>query len=309
MLALLFDIPLLFIRIGLAYLEALVRAIVPSRRKKIDGEVVLITGAGHGIGRCLALEFAKVGAKLVLWDINQKGNEATATEVTAVGARVNTYTVDLRKRDEIKSVAEQVKREVGHVDILVNNAGLLNGLELLRLSDDQIQRVMDVNIMAHFWTVRAFLPSMLDHNHGHIVTMASMAGKHGVAKLVDYTASKYAAVGFTEALTNEIKEQNKDGIKTTTVCPLFVDTGMTKYPRLRFPKLSPVMEPEYVAAEIIDGVLRNKEELLIPSSLRFTLSLKNPFIPRKVAHLFHDFFGAGIYAQDKGPDEDKDKDA
>ncbi|XP_002732320.1 17-beta-hydroxysteroid dehydrogenase 13-like [Saccoglossus kowalevskii] len=306
MIGILLEIGLLFLRIGLAYCEALISAIVPPRRKNITGEVVLITGAGHGIGRCLALEFAKVGAKLVLWDINQEGNEETAAEIRTIGVSVNTYTVDVTQKDEIYNAAAKVQREVGNVDILVNNAGILHGIELLRLSDEQIERIIAVNTMAHFWTIRTFLPNMIQRNHGHIVTIASMAAKQGVARLVDYTASKYAVAGLTEALSDEIRDMKKTGIKTTTVCPFFVDTGMTKYPNQRFPKLNPLLEPEQVAMEAVDGVLRNKVEIIIPSNLKLSLSLKNPLVPRKVGQLVMDFFDVGIAAQDSEPNKDKD---
>ncbi|XP_070533992.1 estradiol 17-beta-dehydrogenase 11-like [Ptychodera flava] len=309
MLELLWEIPLLLLRIVLAYVESLFRLFVPPGRKNVDGQVVLITGAGHGIGRCLAIKFAKLGAHLVLWDINETGNEETAAEVRGIGADVNTYTVDVTKKEDVRSVAERVKEEVGDVDILVNNAGILHGLELLRLSDSQIEKLMNVNIMAHFWTVRAFLPAMLERQHGHIVSVASAAGKRGTGKLVDYSASKFAVVGFTEALTMEIREMKISGVYTTTVVPLFVDTGMTRHPRGRFPKLNPMMKPSYVASLIIDGVLRNRVEVMIPGSLKFGMAINNLFVPRKVVLLLEDFFDFGIDAQDKDLTEGKDKDA
>ncbi|XP_070533995.1 estradiol 17-beta-dehydrogenase 11-like [Ptychodera flava] len=309
MLELVWEIPLLFLRIALAYVESLFRLFVPPGRKSVDGQVVLITGAGHGIGRCLAIKFAKLGAHLVLWDINETGNEETAAEVRGIGADVSTYTVDVTKKEDVRSVAERVKEEVGDVDILVNNAGILHGLELLRLSDSQIERLMNVNIMAHFWTVRAFLPAMLERQHGHVVSIAAAAGKCGIGKLVDYSASKFAVVGFTEALAIEIREMKISGVYTTTVLPYFVDTGMTKHPRMRFPRLHPVMKTEYVVSEIIDGVLRNRVEVTIPGSLKYGFAINNPFVPRKVLLLLEDFLNFGIYAQDKDLAEGKDKDA
>ncbi|XP_070533990.1 estradiol 17-beta-dehydrogenase 11-like isoform X2 [Ptychodera flava] len=284
---------------------------VPPGRKNVDGQVVLITGAGHGIGRCLAIEFAKLGAHLVLWDIDETGVVETADELRGIGARVTTYTVDVSKKDNVRSVAERVKQEIGDVDILVNNAGITNGLELLKLSDSQIERLMDVNIMAHFWTVRAFLPAMLERQHGHIVSIASVAGKRGTGKLVDYSASKFAVVGFTEALAMEIREMKISGVYTTTVMPFFVDTEMIRnpIPRIRFPRLHPILKPESVASEIVDGVLRNKVEVMIPSSLKYGIAIKNPFVPRKVLLLLEDFLDFGVEAKDKDLTADKDKDA
>ena len=115
---------------------------------------------------------------------------------------------------------------MGDVDILVNNAGIVTGKKFLDATDGAIEKTFQVNTLAHFWLGKAFLPSMIDKNHGHVVTIASMAGIFGMAGLCDYCASKYAAVGFDESLRNELVAMAKDGIHTTVVCPYFINTGM-----------------------------------------------------------------------------------
>uniref|UniRef100_A0A8B9M0I7 Estradiol 17-beta-dehydrogenase 11 n=1 Tax=Accipiter nisus TaxID=211598 RepID=A0A8B9M0I7_9AVES len=158
-----------------SYLEAFVKLFVPVKRKSVSGELVLITGAGHGVGRATAFEFAKRRSRLVLWDINKHGVEETAAECERLGATVQAFVVDCSKREEIYSAAEKVKKDIGDVSILVNNAGVITAADLLSTQDHQIERMFEVNILAHIWTTRAFLPTMMNNNHGHIVTVASAA--------------------------------------------------------------------------------------------------------------------------------------
>jgi len=151
---------------------------------------------------------------------------------------------------------------VGHVSILVNNAGIVSGTALLDTPDSKIIRTFDVNILAHFWTLKAFLPAMISRKDGHIVNVASLAGHSGTNKLVDYCASKFAAVGLDESLRVELFVQgHSDYIKTTVVCPYYISTGMFAGVQS---KLIPILEPPFVADQVVQAVLREREVLLLP---------------------------------------------
>ncbi|XP_013380984.1 epidermal retinol dehydrogenase 2 isoform X1 [Lingula anatina] len=273
-------------------LEAFILLFIPWswRMKDITEDTVLVTGAGSGIGRLMAIKFAKKGAKLVLWDINETAIEETATEIKKYGGRVFTYKCDLSKRDEIYTVAEKVKQDGLDVTILVNNAGIVTGKKYLDCPDNMIEKTMAVNSMAHFWTVKAFLPSMLRKNHGHIVSIASSAGLVGVTGLADYCASKFAAVGFDESLKYELNAMGKDGVHTTVVCPYYINTGMFEGVKTRFPKVLPIVNQDYAASRIVDAVLINQEIVYIPRVLYFFLALKG-LIPVKVGLLLAQAFG------------------
>ncbi|XP_004390207.1 estradiol 17-beta-dehydrogenase 11, partial [Trichechus manatus latirostris] len=169
-------LPLLIIFI----LESFVKLFIPKKRKSVAGEIVLITGAGHGIGRVTAYEFAKLKSKLVLWDINKHGIEETAAECRRLGAKTHAFVVDCSNREEIHNAAKKVKAEIGDVSILVNNAGAVYTADLMSTQEPQIEKTFEVNVLAHFWTTKAFLPAMMKNNHGHIVMVASMGG-HTVA--------------------------------------------------------------------------------------------------------------------------------
>ncbi|KFP28466.1 Epidermal retinol dehydrogenase 2, partial [Colius striatus] len=201
-------------------LETLVFLVVPRRKKNVSGEIVLITGAGSGIGRLLSLKFASLGATVVLWDVNQEGLKETSRLARELGtARVHSYICDCSKRQEVYRVADQVKKEVGDVSILVNNAGIVTGKMFMDAPDSLMEKNMEVNTMAHFWTYKAFLPAMMASNHGHLVSIASSGG-------VAYCASKFAAVGFAESVDLEMKDLGRTGVKTTIVCPYLINTGM-----------------------------------------------------------------------------------
>uniref|UniRef100_A0A3B3XSL1 Uncharacterized protein n=1 Tax=Poecilia mexicana TaxID=48701 RepID=A0A3B3XSL1_9TELE len=174
-------------------IESFIHLLVPRKKKNIAGEVVLITGAGSGIGRLMAQEFAAHGTVLVLWDINQEGIKETArlwlgcvlnSSLLGTSHSLGSGTTKFIQASvfflEILLFSLQVKREVGDVSILVNNAGIVTGKKFMDAPDSLIEKTMEVNTMAHFWTYKAFLPAMIANNHGHLVSIASSAGLIGV---------------------------------------------------------------------------------------------------------------------------------
>ncbi|WKX89118.1 hypothetical protein Q1695_008625 [Nippostrongylus brasiliensis] len=174
------------------------------------------------------------------------------------------YTVDLSKREQIYATAAKVKADVGKVDILINNAGVVTGKKIFECPDELMELTMAVNTHALFYTTKAFVPAMIEANHGHVVTIASIAGKVGVSGLVDYCASKHGAIGFHESLTAELDALGKDGVKTTVVCPYYIDTGMFHGVETKSPTLLPVLQPDYVVDCILEAVLTEKELISIP---------------------------------------------
>lgn len=272
-------------------LESLVFLVVPRRKKNVSGEIVLITGAGSGIGRLLAVKFAGLGATLVLWDINQEGLNYTVRLAKENGAgRVHSYICDCSKRQDVYRVADQVKKEVGDVSILINNAGIVIGKRFLDSPDSLVEKTMEVNTMAHFWTYKAFLPAMIAANHGHLVSIASSAGLCGVSQLSDYCASKFAAVGFAESIDMEMRTLRKTGVKTTIVCPYVINTGMFDGIKSKWPHVLPILDPEYVAERIITAIRQNQEMLFI-SRIIYVLCFLKSFLPVKASVLLLDYFG------------------
>jgi len=272
-------------------IEAGVKHLLPSHlfHKDVAGQIVLITGGGSGIGRLMCLKFAKLGAHVVTWDINSKGNEETVELVRQQGLKATGFTVDMSNKQEIYEAAKLTKAEVGTVSILVNNAGIVSGTALLDTPDARIVKTFEVNVLAHFWTIKAFLPDMLDQQCGHIVNLASVAGQAGTNKLVDYCASKFACVGLDEALRVELAVQgNSQYIKTTVVCPYYISTGMFSGVSS---KIIPILEPDFVATSVVDATLANKEIVLLPWWTTYLFMLKH-LLPSQAMMKLASAFGA-----------------
>ncbi|CAJ0578080.1 unnamed protein product, partial [Mesorhabditis spiculigera] len=287
------DLVVLLLKVLVGCIVGSIRAFLPNGilpRKKVQDDVVLITGAGSGLGRLLAVEFGKLGAQLVLWDINESGNLETQKMLQKQNVKVHAYTVDLSDRKSVNATSKQTLADVGRVDILINNAGIVTGKKLFDCPDELMEKTVAVNSTAHFFTAKNFLRGMLDRDHGHVVTLASMAGKTGVAGLVDYCASKHAAVGFHESLTSEIRHLGKQGVQTTCVCPFYIDTGMFDGVVSKSPVLLPILQPEYVVECIMEAVLTGREYLILPRFCYFAV-FAHGVLPSNVFSMISKYFG------------------
>ncbi len=230
---------------------------------QLKGTRVVITGAAHGMGKLLALRLADRVAVPVLWDIDAEGLRQLQAELADAGHEVDIYTCDLSDRENIAAVAARTLEESGPVDVLINNAGVVAGKPLLDLADNEIERTFQVNTLALFWTVRAFLPGMLHRDSGHIVTIASAGALASTARLTDYCSSKFAAFGFDESLRAELRQQDSNVI-TTIVCPYYVDTGMFEGVKTRFSWLLPILDPENVVRRIVKAIEKDRRRLVMP---------------------------------------------
>ncbi|XP_034834512.1 short-chain dehydrogenase/reductase family 16C member 6-like [Maniola hyperantus] len=267
-----FDV-LAFLMVAIGHvIQGIYRSIIGIPKKDLRGSIALVTGGGGGLGSLIALRLARLGCIVVLWDINKQGLEDTVKLVKGVGGKCFGYIVDLTKRDDIYRVAKQVDQDVGKVSLLINNAGVVSGQYLLDTPDHLIQRTFDVNILSHFWTVKAFLPAMIEENEGHIVTIASMAGHVGVAKLVDYCSSKSAACGFDEALRLELEVKGVKGVHTSLICPYFIRaTGMFEEVNSRF---VPTLSSNEVADRVVLAIRTNEHVAVMPAYFRLLLPFK-----------------------------------
>ncbi len=253
---------------------------------------ILITGAGSGVGRRMALTMAREGATLIVWDINPSALENVLEELSLAGSTKHFgYVCDVSDSEKVREKAQIVLQETDQVDILINNAGVVSGKSFLDCSEQEITRTMAINTMALFWTTRAFLPAMIQRNSGHVVTVASAAGLIGVAKLADYSASKFAAVGFDEALRAELK-QKAPGVKTTVICPFYITTGMFTGVKTRFPFLLPILDESYAAERMVRAIERRRPRLIMPWLVHAIPLLR--VLPVAVFDWVADFFGVNV---------------
>ncbi|MDR0784897.1 MAG: SDR family oxidoreductase [Treponema sp.] len=256
--------------------------------RHIKDKIILITGAASGIGKLMAMDFAKRGAKVVAWDIDSSALKRLMDEAEQKSLFIKTFVCDVTDRDMVYKLAEEVRVEVGAVDVLINNAGVVSGKTLLETPDEKIVRSLNVNTLSLFWTLKAFLPSMLERNAGHIVTVASAAGIIGVKGLADYSASKFGAFGLHEVVRMELR-QKKSAVRTTIVCPFFIDTGMFNRVKTKFPFFLPILKSEYAAEAIVKAVLNNRQRLVMPRFVYSVFFLR--LFPTAVLDAMADFFG------------------
>jgi len=183
-----------------------------------DDQVVVVTGGASGVGELLANTLAVRNVNVIVLDVNP---------VVTDNYNITYYKCDVSKWEEVEAVSKRVIEEIGHPTMLINNAGVVQGKSLLDLSPEDVQQTFGVNVMAHFWTLKAFLPGMIERKTGHIVTMSSILGLAGVAQMTDYNASKAALINLNESLRYELDKRYKcPSIRTTLVLPGLVQTPM-----------------------------------------------------------------------------------
>ncbi|XP_073992946.1 firelighter isoform X2 [Rhodnius prolixus] len=293
------DILSMMLKACYASLEAIYLAIIPPAEKSVAGEIVLVTGAGHGIGQELAVQFGELGAVVVCLDINEKGNEETIQLLKEKGCtRAHAYKCDVTSREEVLATVDRITKEVGAVTVLVNNAGIMPCHRFLDHKPEEIKKMFDVNILSHFWLLEAVLPDMVNKNHGHIVALSSIAGLVGLKNLVPYCATKFAVKGLMESLIEEFREEGKaPDVKFTCIFPYMVNTGLCKKPKIRFEGVMGLVSPKDCASDIIKAMRRNALGVTIPSFLLVIHDVVRLF-PHKVGQIVKDFCDSGVEAVD-----------
>ena len=184
---------------------------------------VLITGAGSGIGRETALAFARAGAQVVAVDIGQAGLDETTRLIAAQGGVAETHIADVSSESAMRALADKVHAVHGALDVLVNNAGIGASGRFLETEVATWDRVLAVNVRGVLLGCKFFLPPMVAQGSGHVVNTASMAGYFPSPDLPIYTASKYAVLGFSEALRTDMKSK---GIGVSAICPGVINTNI-----------------------------------------------------------------------------------
>ena len=271
------------------------RALSMLSRESVRGCVAVVTGGAGGLGLLLCEELVRRGARAVaVLDLEQGAADSAAERLLLVAseARETTsargYACNVGDAAAVKAVASKVEAELGPVDLLVNNAGIVSGKPFLQLSEEQIRRTFAVNTLAHFWTLRAFLPGMVKRDKGVVVTISSAGGMVGTNGLADYSASKFAVYGMDESLRLDLR---KMGSKVHTLCvtPFYINTGLFDGVKTKVPLLLPLLEPRPVATAIVDAIEARQHYLEIPSTLGLTWVTK--MLPTRLRDSLLDLLG------------------
>ena len=240
--------------------------------KTLQDKVVVITGAGSGIGRATAMRCAGLGARLALSDIDAAGLAETAGRCAG---SVHTTKVDVGARDEIYAWAERVKRDVGPADVLVNNAGVSLSQTIAEMRDEDFEWLMNINFWGVTHGTKAFLPQLLSRPEAHVVNLSSVFGIIAVPTQAAYNASKFAVRGYTEALRQELRATR---VRVTCVHPGGIKTNIVKNGRHFADPSGKAADLDTMARDferearttadeagrqIVDAVLRERPRLLI----------------------------------------------
>ena len=191
---------------------------------QLADQVALVTGGARGIGREIALAFAKAGAHLALFDINPDPLNQTAAELRALGRKAEGFVVDVTDGKQVDDGVAKILDKLGRIDILVNNAGITKDGLLIRMDDSQWDRVLAINLRGTFLCTRALSKILLKQRHGRIISIASVVGIFGNPGQANYAASKAGIIGFTKAVAKELGSR---GVTCNAIAPGFIKTEMT----------------------------------------------------------------------------------
>lgn len=191
---------------------------------RLKDRVALITGAANGIGLKASEVFAKEGAKVAMADFNAEQGEKRAQELRGKGYEVTFFQVNVAQRSSVDEMVEKVREVYGNIGVLVNNAGITKDAMLSKLSIEDFQAVLDVNLTGVFHCTQAVLPSMIENGKGRIINTSSVSGVYGNVGQTNYAATKAGVVGMTKSWA---KELGRKGINVNAVAPGFIETGMT----------------------------------------------------------------------------------
>ncbi|UTR12816.1 3-ketoacyl-ACP reductase [Evansella sp. LMS18] len=193
--------------------------------QSLKGKKALITGGSRGIGRATALALAKEGVELGLIARTEQSFEQINQELKELDATFITAAADVSSEPEVQQGVEKIESELGQIDILINNAGIGTYGKFLNLTTDQWKKMLDINVMGIVHVTKAVLPGMIEKDKGDIINISSMSGLKGTKGSSAYSASKFAVIGMSEALMQEVRPHN---IRVSVLTPSLVETDMTR---------------------------------------------------------------------------------
>ena len=194
--------------------------------KRFENKIVLVTGAGRGIGASIAKRFASEGAEVIVnYSGNDEAAQKTVDEITATGGQAQKYKCSVNDSESVKVMIDEIIKEFGRIDILVNNAGITKDGLMLRMTDEDFDRVIDVNLKGTFNCTKYVSKYMLKQKSGKIINISSVVGLSGNAGQVNYSASKAGIIGITKSAAKELSSR---GITVNAVAPGFIETDMTR---------------------------------------------------------------------------------
>jgi len=232
--------------------------------QNLKGKTALITGAGKGIGKAVAIALAQEGVNVILTARTTADIENTANEVRELGVTALAVTADVSNIESVNKAVKQGLNQFGSIDILINNAGIGKFGKFLELTPDEFEHIIKVNLFGTYYATRAVLQGMIERQTGDIINISSTAGLKGGAVTSAYSASKFAVMGLTESLMQEVRKHN---IRVTALTPSTVATDMAKDLNLTDGNPDKVMQAEDFAELIIAQLKLNRRVFIKESSI------------------------------------------
>lgn len=223
--------------------------------ESLKGKNALVTGAGKGIGRAIAIALAQEGVNVGLLARSENDLERVAEELKAFGVKTSIATADVADINAVNSAIDRIKSELGFIDILINNAGIGKFAKFLELEPADWENVVKTNLFGIYYVTRALLPDMIEKQTGDIVNISSTAGQRGAPLTSAYSASKFGVIGLSESLMQEVRKHN---IRVTTLTPSTVATDMAINLKLTDGNPDKVMQPEDFAELVISQLKLNR---------------------------------------------------
>jgi all-trans-retinol dehydrogenase (NAD+) len=222
----------------------------------LKNKIVLVTGAAKGIGLATVKRLLKKEAKVILWDFQSDELNTAVQSLKNEGHDVFSQVCDVTNKEQVYHNAEVIKKEIGDIAILINNAGTVYTGYMLDRSDEELENMINVNFTSMIYTIRAFMPVMLEKNKGHIVNISSASSLIGAPKLAIYAATKWAVMGLTESLRLEAIKMGKKGVKFSSIHPNFLKKGLFEGTKLNF--LGQLLAPGVKSHDAVAKVIVNR---------------------------------------------------
>jgi all-trans-retinol dehydrogenase (NAD+) len=242
----------------------------------MTGKRVLITGAGHGLGRAMAREFARAGAAVVVTD--QRPDRAAAV-VKEIGPPAVGFPLDVTVPDQVLAARDQVHAAGGPIDVLVNNAGIVAGGSFLEVPLDRHLATVAVNLSGVLAVTHAFLPDLIGRPEARLVNIASASAVVALPHATSYAATKWAVLGFSESLREELRLVGHDHVRVSAICPSYISTGL--FDGATPPRFTRLLTPEAVARAVRRAAERGTEIVLLPRSARLLYAVAG-VLPRRL---------------------------
>jgi short-subunit dehydrogenase len=237
----------------------------------LTGQVAAITGGARGIGRALAERFLREGMRVAIGDVDVDAARKTAEEL---GRGTVAVELDVTRRESVENFADEVERQLGPIDVFVNNAGIMPVGRFVDEDDASAHRQVDINVHGVIYGCKVALSKMLPRNRGHIVNIASQAGKFGIPGIATYVATKHAVVGLSEALRGEMRHMDA-AIDVSVVMPNIVGTELGS--GLGESRASKILTPEQVAEATLEALLTGRFDVWVPKSVQTIATITGVF--------------------------------